>query len=46
MTLTGVVSTPGFASTVQLRCNEQGTENFQVEDAKITALQVETVVGP
>ena len=32
--------------TVSLRCNEQAGESLFVEDAKITALQVETVVGP
>lgn len=43
--LTAVVTEPG-ASTVGLRCTEQGGETLQVEDAKITAVQVETVTGP
>lgn len=47
VTLTGVYTTPpGFGGTVSLRCNEQVGEVFDVNQAKITALQVETVVGP
>lgn len=45
VTLTGVLTT-ALSPTVSLRCNEQVGEDFQVEDAKITALPVESVVGP
>lgn len=44
VTLTGFISSPGFASTVDLRCNEQAGESLFIEDAKIAAVQVETVV--
>jgi len=45
VTLTGVLTTL-LSPTVSVRCNEQAGEVFQVEDVKITALPVESVVGP
>ena len=45
VTLTGVLTTP-LSPTVSVRCNEQAGEVLQVENVKITALQVESVVGP
>ena len=46
VTLSGVLPGQVLSPTVSLRCNEQAGESLFVEDAKITALQVETVVGP
>ena len=43
VTLSGALTT-GLSPTVSLRCNEQAGESLFIEDAKITALQVETVV--
>ena len=46
VTLSGVLPDQVLSPTVSLRCNQQANESLFVEDAKITALQVETVVGP
>lgn len=49
VTLTGVLTVPApvVNVVVSLRCNEQAGESLFVEDAKITALQVQSVVaGP
>jgi len=45
VTLTGVRTSP-LNLGVSVRCNSQAGESFVVEDAKITALEVESVVGP
>jgi hypothetical protein len=41
--LTGTLASVGFAQTVDIRCNEAATEDLFIEDAKITAIQVETI---
>ncbi len=44
--LTAVLTSVADGTTVSVRCSEPGGKDLQTEDAKITALQVETVTGP
>ena len=45
VSLMAVVSGVAGGTNVSLRCTEQAGENLQIEDAKITALQVRTITG-
>ncbi len=44
--LMAIVKDVANGTTVGLRCTEQAGENLQVEDVKLTATQVQSVVGP
>lgn len=44
--LTAVVKDAADGTTIALRCTEQAGETLNVEDVKLTALQITSVVGP
>jgi len=46
VSLSGVSVSPNFAQTISLRCTSQAGEVMDLDNVTITALQVESVVGP